>query len=221
VARALAWGVAAVGWRLKVWGAWYTARMQSVVAYRAHGSTPCAGCGESLRDGYELSPSTGDALCGSCFTREGIATADATVRSSKGSAIVYERRCSRCGGVASAGKILVHESRVISMVGVVPVMDSRVQNGAETEFRCETCGHGFWLLNRSGVWRKVQLALVTPFLGALIGAVASGGALNAGIDPRLAAAIFFVVLSGFIALGAAPIARDTVRRWRHPPSRAA
>ena len=187
--------------------------------YRHPAAPSCARCGESLRDGFLFSPTTGASLCEGCHKRELIEAANITVKKSGGARVVHERRCSRCGGVASAGKVTLHERQVSWLVNGLPVHRDRVQNGGDTEFRCESCGHGFTLHNSVRTMRLSQIALLVMLPGTLGVLALAGYTQRETGNPTLgsiAAVTAFVLL---VLLCFSPLIRDAKLRLQHPPRR--
>ena len=142
-----------------------------------------------------------------------------TVKKSGGARVIHERRCSRCGGVSSAGKVTLHERQVSWLVNGLPVHRDRVQNGGDTEFRCESCGHSFTLYNSVRTMRLTQMALLVMLPGTLGVLAISGYIQREAGNPTLgsiAAVTAFVLLA---LLCFSPLIRDAKLRLQHPPSR--
>lgn len=51
----------------------------------------CTRCAAVLRDGAELSPSTGETVCGDCWKREGLAAAEAVLEAARPTRAATER----------------------------------------------------------------------------------------------------------------------------------
>jgi len=188
------------------------APLKPPAAYRASALPACTRCKTALDDAPSLSPSTGEAVCRTCFQREAIGGASRVLETEGTLDVVDERRCSKCGGIASAEDAIVHEKRVAQFVGVMPVTDSRVQNGAETVFRCGSCGDQFALFNRVRVLRMVWGAFGASFMGFIIGVMILGASNGAWFGWWG----FYAAPPAMLLLGLHPLFRDIVTRLRHP-----
>jgi hypothetical protein len=134
-------------------------------AYRTSAGVVCARCGSNAGDDYTFTNS-GDVHCRACAKASAQALATDTA-SSAGDEFAGERRC-KCGGVASAGKIVNHARLSVNMYA--RAMGESIETGGETVFGCTACGQSFSILNRLRRIRLAVRAFQCFFLGLVFGA---------------------------------------------------
>jgi hypothetical protein len=179
--------------------------------HRASGLPSCARCAASMREEPLFSPSSGDALCRSCFDAESMQGVDRTLGKSRRQSFVHERRCARCGGKASAHGSIQHEVHTV-ISAIAQTNASTLQNGGETIFRCEKCGDQFTVFNRL---RVILFALA----GWMPLTFAASEGLSASHAHHIGGSGWFGMgLAVLVALGIWwPLLRDIRNRVRHPP----